>query len=335
MKRYLTLPIIVMCMLGCQNSLLDRSLIFSTNTSVGLDISVSPVESGEPVRLVLGYKRFEGVINPVFYDHRAAPRGGQGGSTMQTVDTCDPNAQDYYRGEAYSVIAKFAGGGRGAVANQADGSISGAQWFATGRAADWLAVQPGIAGAVSGSSEVAEAAALQRAMTVQPTETVHAIAVTTAYEILQNEPFKSDAEAQAVLARMNGAADQLLTPRRRLMPGNYGFNTLSNTLTVSTPSSLSNPPTFAEMHARYKQWADSANSLSQAATAQKNGATITFSNPGGAGTSALITANNLADLPDAARLYQETVGEFSDAISASPVIAEAVDFVFTRLLNKE
>ncbi|MHC4861616.1 MAG: hypothetical protein ACYTDY_16170, partial [Planctomycetota bacterium] len=65
-----------------------------------------------------------------------------------------------YRDEAYSVIAKLESD-TGAGAASADGKLSVAQWFATGEAAKTLAKQPGIAGAVSGSSEIARAAALE------------------------------------------------------------------------------------------------------------------------------------------------------------------------------
>jgi hypothetical protein len=62
-----------------------------------------------------------------------------------------------YRDDAYSVIAKFSGEGASNVSNQADAKMSVAQWFATGEAAVILARQPGIAGAVTGSPEIAKA----------------------------------------------------------------------------------------------------------------------------------------------------------------------------------
>jgi hypothetical protein len=55
------------CAAGCTNSLIDRSLIFSTNTSLGIDVSVNPSETDSPAKLQIGYKRTEGVLNPVFY----------------------------------------------------------------------------------------------------------------------------------------------------------------------------------------------------------------------------------------------------------------------------
>ncbi|MEM1221728.1 MAG: hypothetical protein AAGH40_03125, partial [Verrucomicrobiota bacterium] len=127
---------------GCTS--IDRSMVFTTGTTIGLDISTSAVDT-QPVKLTIGYKRLEAVLNPV-YD-----KGGISG-----------NGSNKYRPEAYSVVAKFvgaAGGNTGAGEVDAEGNISAASWFATGEAAKNLSKQPGIAGAVSGNAKVAEAAA--------------------------------------------------------------------------------------------------------------------------------------------------------------------------------
>ncbi len=47
---------------GCENSLLDRSLVFATHTTLGLEVSVSPAATSSPVKLLLGYERSEGVL---------------------------------------------------------------------------------------------------------------------------------------------------------------------------------------------------------------------------------------------------------------------------------
>jgi len=135
---------------GCrENSLLDRSLIFSTHTAAGIEVSVNPVEvTGAPARLMIGYSRTEGVINPV-YDSRGveAPAGDGPGIIKR-----------YREPEAYSVLAKFAGSaGADAAGGAAQGGAGVSQFFATGNAALILARQPGIAGAVSGSPEIARA----------------------------------------------------------------------------------------------------------------------------------------------------------------------------------
>lgn len=185
------LCVLSLFMAGCSNSLLDRSLVFSTGTTFGVEVAVSPAETQSPAKIIIGYKRFESVLNPVFYDHRAAPRGGNDKTTTATnisppatVPASQPNVQtvqtatapadqlidnppanaiakvnDYYRTNAYSVIAKFKGDANAGAGSNANGKLSVAQWFATGVAAETLAKQPGIAGAVSGSADIAEAAA--------------------------------------------------------------------------------------------------------------------------------------------------------------------------------
>ncbi len=144
-----------------QDGLIDRSLVFSTHTTMGLELSVSPAETSGPVNMVLGYKRTEGVINPVYHSdgietpHQVTHAAGQDGAATVTTTGRRPR----YREESYSVIAKFAGETGGKADQVASAGMSVAQWFATGEAAKTIASQPGIAGAVSGSSDIADAAA--------------------------------------------------------------------------------------------------------------------------------------------------------------------------------
>jgi hypothetical protein len=150
--------------IGCrENSLTDRSLVFFTGTTLGLEASVNPSDANGPARIVIGYRRGEGVLNPVYHSN------GVEGPLLETttsggVTSVKPVAGEAgpirrYRDQAYSVIAKFSGEGTSAAANAAKGKLSVAQWFATGLAAETLARQPGIAGAVTGSAEIAEATA--------------------------------------------------------------------------------------------------------------------------------------------------------------------------------
>ena len=154
---------VALCSLsGCgENRLIDRSLVFATHTTMGLELSVSPAETSGPVNMVLGYKRTEGVINPVYHSEgietpdqeiHTAPEAG-------TTSVTTTGRRPRYRDESYSVIAKFAGETGGSADKITSAGMSVAQCFATGEAAKTIAGQPGIAGAVTGSSEIAEAAA--------------------------------------------------------------------------------------------------------------------------------------------------------------------------------
>jgi hypothetical protein len=193
-KVLIVLPVLAsMLLVGCKDSLLDRSLIFSTHTTLGVEASVAPAESGEPISLIIGYKRSEGVINPVYHsegietadeEQTAISSKGQG----QTKTSAAKGRRPRYRTDAYSVIAKFSGDAGTSATGAAEGKISVAQWFATGKAAKILANQPAIAGAVSGSSEVARAASdafMYQALTLEQREKITLDQVTR--EQLANE----------------------------------------------------------------------------------------------------------------------------------------------------
>jgi len=145
-------PVVVVLHLltGCENSLIDRSLIFATHTTLGLEVAVGgPAETAvSPVKLIVGYKRSEGVLNPV-YDREY----------ISTVGTDDSGAQDKYRKQAYSVVAKLVGETKASAGSQVEGAMGISQWFATGRAADIIARNDAIAAAVTGNTGIAEALA--------------------------------------------------------------------------------------------------------------------------------------------------------------------------------
>lgn len=177
------LGIAMLAIVGCENSLIDRSLIFSTHTNFGLDVSVNPAETAAPAKIQIGYQRTEGVLNPVFYNHAKA---------CDKVECKDvpKNVNDYYRAQAYSVIAKFegsaSGGGNasssfstpqtaatqpgtasanattatatGSMSSSVNGGMTLSQWFATGLAAEILAAKGG-ASALTDNPGVAAAAA--------------------------------------------------------------------------------------------------------------------------------------------------------------------------------
>ncbi|MEM6393426.1 MAG: hypothetical protein AAF797_11685 [Planctomycetota bacterium] len=145
---------------GCHNSLLDRSLIFATHTTGGIEVSLNPTEAASgPVTLVIGYRRTEGVINPVFYDH-LAPRNDSYPTTQPDINVGEIQTKNYYRDKAYSVIAKFTGQFSAKVTQPGtEAGIKGlSQWFATGDAAVALAKSGGAA-ALTDNAEVAQAAA--------------------------------------------------------------------------------------------------------------------------------------------------------------------------------
>jgi len=196
---------------GCyENSFVDRSLIFSTHTTVGLEASVQPTEAATtPVSFVLGYKRTEAVLNPVYHndgietpDTEKTVSEDRDGNMRETVER--NGRRPRYRQQAYSVIAKLEGNTGGKVSQSAEGQLSVAQWFATGEAATRIAGQPGITGAVSGNSAIAEAAALQAATAPPGTraELLRDNVITHIYKGLK-ELAKTDSRAAMHVAKLD------------------------------------------------------------------------------------------------------------------------------------
>lgn len=218
MFRKLLYFVFVMSMLfvltGCwENSLLDRSLIFSTHTTLGLEIAVSPAETSSPAKILIGYKRTEGVINPVYHSKGITPakkeETTQDSAGKKTITT--ENGAARYRPEAYSVIAKIHGEVGAKAADTAEGTMSVAQWFATGQAAKILAGQPGIAGAVSGSSEIGEAAAREARFAAKLeglNEDYAFMALGIIYKALKELP-KDDTKAEEYVSKLDKIANTI------------------------------------------------------------------------------------------------------------------------------
>lgn len=164
----LTLPTLLLT--GCDN--LNRSLLFYTQTNVGIEVGVDPAQQSGKV--LVGYKRAEGVVNPVYLPpeklgtktvttNTSTPNtpgpGATGTSSTQIVST-GPGVtiKDVYREHAYSVIAKLKGKGSGksTVSQTGEAVVSGeiAQWFATGRAAEILARNDLAAAALTGNPSI-------------------------------------------------------------------------------------------------------------------------------------------------------------------------------------
>jgi hypothetical protein len=173
----IVLSVGALMLLGCrENSLMDRSLVFATNTTFGLDVGVSP-EAGDPGHITIGYKRSEGVLNPVFFNHDAADGTATSSDSRKT--------DDYYLDEAYSVIAKFQGDAKG-TQGSAEGRVVLSQWFATGKAADELAKHGGAAALVDGRNAAGLLEKLSADGETESQARVRYDFLVTVYEALRN-----------------------------------------------------------------------------------------------------------------------------------------------------
>lgn len=133
-KRQIPVILTLALVSGCAT---NKNLVFFTNTSIGVEVAVEP-SGPSPGKFVLGFKRQEGVLDPV----HAESSKDAGKKT------------DKIRDEAHSVLAKLNFGTKA----EKLASAENAQWFATGEAARIIAKAPAIAGAVTGSAEIAKAA---------------------------------------------------------------------------------------------------------------------------------------------------------------------------------
>ena len=136
---------------GCAS---NHHLVFFTNTTIGLEVGSEP-NTGNPAKFVLGYKRQEGVIDPLipdyeFHSHAGSdkitePKSGDTNIVLTPAGVAAPKGSVT---SPHSVLAKMdfgaTGGGTGA---------SAAQWFATGKAAELVAQSSGISGALSGDPQ--------------------------------------------------------------------------------------------------------------------------------------------------------------------------------------
>lgn len=137
----------------------NQHLVFFTNTTIGVEVGSEPA-NGSPAKFIIGYKRQEGVIDPLIPDYTfientdkqslnnlTQPENGDTNIILSPQGTAIPKGAN---SRAHSVIAKMNFGATGGGNNKA----SAAQFFATGRAADYLAKTENIAGALAGDPKV-------------------------------------------------------------------------------------------------------------------------------------------------------------------------------------
>ena len=117
---------------GCATD--NNTLIFGTNTTVGLDVSSAATEGGSP-HITIGYKRAEGVWMPLRQVPAPLANGTFDSATgLYQSDNSDTGKST--RKDAYSVFASIgATFNGGAQATQAQAGAGLAQFFATGAAA--------------------------------------------------------------------------------------------------------------------------------------------------------------------------------------------------------
>lgn len=139
----------LMLLYGCAS---NEHLLFFTNSSIGVDISVE--QSQNPVKFVVGYKRQEGVLDPIGQGYVYQQGTFKNMSTIAVKDVVVTRDGYFYkkgvRDEPHSVIAKMNFGATGGGST----GTNAAQWFATGKAAEELAKNPATPAAMAGDAQM-------------------------------------------------------------------------------------------------------------------------------------------------------------------------------------
>lgn len=140
---------LVLLLQGCAS---NPHLLFFTNSSIGVDISVE--QSQTPVKFIVGYKRQEGVLDPLGQGY-AFEKGVFKNQSTSVINGIIQTKDGYFypkgvKEDAHSVIAKMNFGATGGGSAE----TSAAQWFATGKAAEELAKNPSTPAAIAGDSKI-------------------------------------------------------------------------------------------------------------------------------------------------------------------------------------
>lgn len=156
--RVLVVGIAVMVLGGCSQMIKhSNTMVFGTNTTIGLKVGR---DAGQVPTVQIGYDRQEVAIVPLLANTEAGDRGELKPCPKEFVNKCHFRAT--YGGvdkDAYSTVASF-GAQSAAGGDDGEANMNVAQYFATGIAAQRLAVSGGanIVAAGPGSEKIAEAA---------------------------------------------------------------------------------------------------------------------------------------------------------------------------------
>lgn len=217
---FLCVGIFIVFSIGCAS---NDHLLFFTNSTIGIEISSDPA-AGAPAKFIVGYKRSEGVIDPLIPEYellhsteanrnQASPPSDQdisitSESTHQYGDTrvistpmgiIAPKGNDT---KPHSVIAKIDFGALGGGS-----SASAAQWFATGKAAELVAEADGISSALSGAIEPTPSKSLELDKT--PGDLSVSAHLVSIYLILKDTVESGSTEARSVQDNVNNMAAKI------------------------------------------------------------------------------------------------------------------------------
>lgn len=232
---------------ACDN--VQRSMVFMTGTTVGVDIAVAP-QSDAPVHLTIGYKRAEVLFDPIMEDcdclidlkacehgkqpapvtvaaERGAAPAVAAGPESETY-TVPPNPKTRYKikDQPHSVLAKLLGDvnatAKTGTGPEATTTVAISQWFASGKAAELLAAGAGAAALTDNpavAKQVAEATKSFGGSLKEREQGVLPQTVAAMHDALAALGRAGDTESARLAADMNGVAADIG------LPPTFGFTT--------------------------------------------------------------------------------------------------------------
>lgn len=322
MNKTIILLITTLCVSGCAS---NHHLVFFTNTTIGVEIGSEP-SNGSPAKFIIGYKRQEGVIDPLIPDYTFYKNSSdEGGVTKSSLDKLDepvngdtnivmtPQGTAVPNGgvtRAHSVLAKMnfgaTGGGSGA---------SAAQFFATGRAAELLAESDGITAALAGDAKINS----KRVVELGDRGIAYGAHIQSVYNFLveYSGSTKDKAGEALVLKNKLDALDSGMFKKSFKQ-----YTSGAGSLVISIDDSKIPPDkTFSNL---FPFITSMTNSLSTAKDKVLNPKITHKGNP--------LSESERKEMLNSIETYPKSIEDAKKVISSSSEVASMIDFVYTNLL---
>ena len=317
--KILTITSAIWGLVGCAS---NHHLVFFTNTTIGVEIGSEPA-NGSPAKFIVGYKRQEGVIDPLIPDYEfignttniaslntlTEPVNGDTNIVMSPQGTAIPKG---HKTNAHSVLAKMnfgaTGGGSGA---------SAAQFFATGRAAELLAESDGITSALAGDSKISS----NKTLEFGNGDISFGAHLQQVYNFLVNYANSSGKKTSEAIALIN-KVDALDEGMFKKTFKHYTSSALSTDVGLSDYS-ISSVKSFSNVI----PYTVAMNNALETAK-------LKILDPNSTNAGAPITLAEKKEMLNNIESYPDRIKETQEAISSSPAVISMVDFVYKNILLK-
>ncbi|MCJ8321545.1 MAG: hypothetical protein MJK12_18060 [Colwellia sp.] len=313
---------------GCSS---NHHLVFFTNTTIGVEIASEPA-SGSPAKFIIGYKRQEGVIDPLIPDYEFIPNdtkangGVPGGTTLAALaepangdtsiimtpqGTAIPKGQN---NKAHSVLAKMnfgaTGGGSGASASQ---------FFATGLAAEYLAKSKGITGALAGDPEINK---VQKYVNLESNDNLATYAqIQGMYKLINKYPTDGDKAGEALTLTKNlDALDEGIFKKSFT---HYTVKPASKDVGIVTYL-IKNGNSFSDV----------ISYITAMEQSLENAKKVVIDSSSTHGR-VLLTSKQKQEMINDIAFFPSKIKESKDKISSNKAVVSMIDFVYKNILLKE